>query len=66
MGYCGDFQSSHRIRVEVSSSNFPRWDRNLNTGEDSLTSSKSQTAVQTIFHHPTYPSSITLSVVPKR
>ncbi|WP_078427640.1 CocE/NonD family hydrolase [Alkalihalobacterium alkalinitrilicum] len=60
------FKAGHRIRVEVSSSNFPRWDRNLNTGQDSLTSSDSQTAIQSIFHNPTYPSSITLPVVQKQ
>ncbi len=36
------FKAGHRIRVEVTSSSFPRWDRNLNTGEDTYRSSRSE------------------------
>jgi hypothetical protein len=59
------FLPGHRIRVEVSSSNFPRFDRNLNTGEDQATSSHYQPAAQTVFHDPRYPSHILLPVIPR-
>jgi putative CocE/NonD family hydrolase len=58
-----NFGAGHRIRVEITSSSFPRWDRNLNTGEDTKGSSRSEVARQRIFHDPDRPSSITLSVV---
>jgi putative CocE/NonD family hydrolase len=57
------FLEGHRIRVEVTSSSFPRWDRNLNTGEDTKDSSRSVVAHQRIFHDPESPSSVTLTVV---
>jgi len=59
------FLPGHRIRVEISSSNFPRFDRNLNTGEDPATGTRFQTARQTIFHDPRYPSHIALPVIPR-
>jgi len=59
------FLPGHRIRVEISSSNFPRFDRNLNTGEDQATATRMQTAQQTIFHDQRYPSHITLPVIPR-
>jgi len=59
------FLPGHRIRVEISSSNFPRFDRNLNTGEDQATATRMQTAQQTIFHDQHYPSHITLPVIPR-
>ena len=59
------FLPGHRIRVEISSSNFPRFDRNLNTGEDQATGTRWQTARQTVFHDPRYPSHITLPVIPR-
>ncbi|MGD8716884.1 MAG: CocE/NonD family hydrolase [Desulfobacterales bacterium] len=57
------FKSGHRIRVEVSSSNFPRFDRNLNTGEDNAGEAQMQTAIQTIYHDATHPSHIVLPIV---
>ena len=59
------FLPGHRIRVEISSSNFPRFDRNLNTGEDQATGTRWQTARQTVFHDQRYPSCITLPVIPR-
>ncbi len=56
------FKAGHRLRVEVTSSCFPRWDRNLNTGEDTYHSSRTEVASQRIFHDPQRPSSITLTV----
>ena len=59
------FLPGHRIRVEISSSNFPRFDRNLNTGEDQATGTRWQAARQTVFHDGRYPSHILLPVVPR-
>jgi putative CocE/NonD family hydrolase len=59
------FFPGHRIRLEISSSNFPRFDRNLNTGEEQATGSVWQTAVQTILHDERYPSHILLPVIPR-
>lgn len=44
------FLPGHRIRLEVSSSNFPKYTRNLNTGADSHTTAATRVAVQTIYH----------------
>jgi len=59
------FLPGHRIRVEISSSNFPRFDRNLNTGEDQATGTRWQVARQRVFHDSRYPSHITLPVIPR-
>ena len=59
------FLPGHRIRLEIASSNFPRFDRNLNTGEDQATGTRRQTARQTIFHDSRYPSHIMLPVIPR-
>ena len=59
------FLPGHRARLEISSSNFPRFDRNLNTGEDQATGSRWQTAAQTILHDQRYPSHILLPVIPR-
>lgn len=57
------FLSGHRIRVEVSSSNFPRFDRNLNTGAPIGTGTKMVLAHQTVLHTDVYPSHILLPVI---
>ena len=59
------FKAGHSIRVEVSSSNFPRFDRNPNTGQEPESESDLRPAVQTLFHNSDYPSHITLPVVPR-
>jgi putative CocE/NonD family hydrolase len=59
------FLPGHRIRVEISSSNFPRFDRNLNTGEDPMTGVRMLQARQTVYHSARYPSHILLPVIPK-
>jgi putative CocE/NonD family hydrolase len=59
------FLPGHRIRLEVSSSNFPRFDRNLNTGEDPATGTRMLKATQTIHHGGQYPSHVVLPVIPK-
>jgi putative CocE/NonD family hydrolase len=57
------FAAGHRIRIEISSSNFPRFDRNLNTGGNNYDESKGVVAHNQVHHSQQYPSSITLSVV---
>lgn len=59
------FFAGHRLRVEIASSNFPRFDRNLNTGVDQATSTRMQTAEQTVFHDARYPSHILLPIIPR-
>ncbi len=59
------FAPGHQLRIEVSSSNFPRFDRNLNTGGDNYSESKGEIAHNQVHHSTQYPSSITLSVVKK-
>ena len=59
------FLKGHRIRLEVSSSNFPRFDRNLNTGRDAATDSAFQKATNTIYHDSKHPSALILPVVPR-
>ncbi|MER6161907.1 CocE/NonD family hydrolase [Streptomyces sp. NPDC001868] len=58
------FRTGHRIRLQVTSSNFPRWDRNLNTGEPEENATTARVARQQVFHDPARPSRIVLPVVP--
>ncbi|MGC2658670.1 MAG: CocE/NonD family hydrolase [Bryobacteraceae bacterium] len=58
------FKPGHRIRLEVSSSNFPRFDRNLNTTKPLSDETRMVKAHQTIFHTPRYPSALILPVIP--
>jgi putative CocE/NonD family hydrolase len=59
------FKAGHRIRVYVSSSNFPRFNRNLNTGEKTFGASKMLKAKQTIYHDADHPSAIVLPIIPR-
>ncbi len=59
------FAAGHRIRIEVSSSNFPRFDRNMNTGGNNFDEVAGKVARNTIHHSRQYPSSITVTVVRK-
>jgi putative CocE/NonD family hydrolase len=59
------FQRGHRIRVEISSSNFPRFDRNTNTGNVIAGDAEFKPALQTVMHDAQHPSHITLPVVPR-
>ena len=59
------FKAGHRIRVDITSSNFPRWDRNPNTGHAFGADSETAIAHQTILHDPEHASYITLPIVPK-
>jgi putative CocE/NonD family hydrolase len=57
------FLKGHRIRLEVSSSNFPRFDRNLNTGKDDATDGEMVKATNTVLHDGAHPSALILPVV---
>lgn len=56
------FRQGHRLRLEVSSSNFPRFDRNLNTGQSGAVSSRFVSATNTIEHNAEHPSALVLPV----
>ena len=65
LGYTGSiFKPGHQIRLDISSSNFPHFSRNQNTGNDPATDALMVTATQTILHDPDHPSYLELSVVP--
>jgi uncharacterized protein len=59
------FLPGHKIRLELSSSDFPRFDRNLNTGDDTGKSTRMEMAQQTILHSAQYPSHLVLPVIPR-
>jgi hypothetical protein len=59
------FLKGHRIRLEISSSNFPRFDRNLNTGKSAANDQTSVKATNTVYHDAKYPSALILPVVAK-
>jgi hypothetical protein len=58
------FAAGHRIRLDVSSSNFPRLERNPNTGEPVGSHTKMIKADQTVFSDAGRPSHVVLPVVP--
>jgi putative CocE/NonD family hydrolase len=58
------FKAGHRIRVDVSSSNFPRFDRNPNTGKALGEDAEMESALQRVYHDADRPSRITLPVIP--
>ena len=57
------FAPGHRLRIEVSSSNFPRFDRNLNTGGNNYDESKGVVAHNAVHHSKQYPSQVTITIV---
>jgi putative CocE/NonD family hydrolase len=57
------FAPGHRLRIEVSSSNFPRFDRNLNTGGNNYDESKGVVAHNAVHHSKSYPSQVVVTVV---
>ncbi|MCJ7550143.1 MAG: CocE/NonD family hydrolase, partial [Anaerolineae bacterium] len=59
------FKAGHRVRLEVSSSNFPKIARNPNTGADIGVTSDLRPAVQTILHNADHPSCVILPIVPR-
>jgi uncharacterized protein len=60
------FEAGHRIRLQISSSDFPRFDRNLNTGGNNYDESTGLVAHNEVHHSREYPSSVTLTVVPHK
>ena len=58
------FRRGHRIRIDISSSNFPRFDRNLNTGHELGADAEMRAANQTVHHSRQYPSHVLLPVIP--
>jgi uncharacterized protein len=60
------FLKGHRIRLEISSSNFPRFDRNPNTGTLVATETRLLKAAQTVYHDREHPSRLVLMVMPHR
>jgi len=60
------FLKGHRIRVEISSSNFPRFDRNPNTGGVVADDTRLLKASQTVYHDREHPSHVVLMVMPGR
>ncbi len=57
------FPAGHRLRIEVSSSNFPRFDRNMNTGGNNYDESTGVIAHNAVHHSKQYPSQVTITVV---
>ncbi|MCH2115656.1 MAG: CocE/NonD family hydrolase [Pirellulales bacterium] len=58
------FKEGHRLRLEITSSNFPRFARNLNTDKQFGTSAEMNVAHQKIFHNAQYPSHLVLPLIP--
>ncbi|GGA19629.1 CocE/NonD family hydrolase [Dyella nitratireducens] len=58
------FRPGHKLRVDISSSNFPRFDRNLNTGGNNYNEDQGVIAHNAIHHDSQHPSKITITVVP--
>jgi uncharacterized protein len=59
------FKAGHRIRLEVSSSNFPRFDRNPNTGHELFVDAEMRPALQTVMHERGFASFLMLPVIPQ-
>jgi len=60
------FKAGHRIRIEISSSNFPRFDRNPNTGRELFADGELKPAMQTVIHERNFASHVTLPIAPKQ
>jgi hypothetical protein len=58
------FKKGHRIRLDISSSNFPRFDVNPNTGEPLGANRRTLVVDNTVFHDTKHPSAVKLSVMP--
>jgi len=59
------FKAGHRIRLEISSANFPRFDANPNTGRVCAGEAEVQPALQTVFHDTDRPSCVRLPIIPQ-
>ena len=60
------FAAGHRLRVEVSSSNLPRYDRNLNTGGNNWDETEGAVARNAVHHSAQYPSRVVLPIVEEK
>jgi uncharacterized protein len=60
------FLKGHSLRLEVSSSNFPRFDRNMNTGKEQASARESVPAINTILHDAAHPSALLLPIIPQK
>jgi putative CocE/NonD family hydrolase len=58
------FRAGHKLRLEVSSSNFPRFDRNMNTGEEQAHATRMVKATNLVYHDKARPSALIVPVVP--
>jgi len=58
------FLPGHMLRLEISSSDFPRFDRNLNTGEEQARGIRIVKATNVLFHDKEHPSALILPVIP--
>jgi uncharacterized protein len=58
------FLAGHKLRLEVSSSNFPRFDRNLNTGEEQARATRMIKATNVVYHDKAHPSALIVPIVP--
>jgi hypothetical protein len=63
---CQLYRQGHRLRIEISSSAFPKYDRNLNTGDALGQTTRMQVAEQKIFHDREHPTYVVLPVVPRK
>src|SRR5204863_3503810 len=59
------FKAGHRVRLDISSSNFPRFDVNPNTGEPLNGNRRTVTATNTIYHDAAHPSHVMLPIIPR-
>ena len=57
------FREGHRIRIHLSSSRFPLWDRNTNTGNDPHSDTDIRVATQNIYHDSQHPSALKLRII---
>jgi len=60
------FLRGHTLRLEISSSNFPRFDRNLNTGEEIKAARRLVSAKNMILHDAQHPSALVLPIMPSQ
>ena len=58
------FLAGHKLRLEVSSSNSPRFDRNLNTGEEQARETRMVKTTNVIYHDKAHPSALIVPIVP--
>jgi len=63
---CQTFKKGHRIRLQIASSAFPKYDRNAQTGEDLARATKLQISNQKICHDKAHPSHVVLPIVPPK